>query len=155
MLCRREQYLHLIGDLHSLVICPFLMQLKHLFESLRCSILSLSFFFLNILQSRSRCVVEHSFPFHSQGDIIVAKSRLPMCSATLFIWSIMSRGVSSYIANGSPERVLTKGTLDILVFVPSSLFTQETGAYKKGHLISVISNAFVLLVNCLLVLLVT
>jgi hypothetical protein len=68
----------------------------------------------------------------------------------------MSCGVSSYIANGSddevvvnavfswsdvsflvffvlltPERVLTKGTLDILVFVPSSLFTQKTGAYKR------------------------
>jgi hypothetical protein len=62
--------------------------------------------------------------------------------AILFIWSMLSCGVSSYIANGSddevfvnavftPERVLTKGTPDILVFVPSSLFTQETGAYKK------------------------
>jgi hypothetical protein len=68
---------------------------------------------------------------------------------------MLSCGVSSYIANGSgyevvvnavftPERVLTKGTPDILVFVPSSLFTQETGAYKKEHLISVISNVFVL-----------
>ena len=52
------------------------------------------------------------------------------------------------------KRVLTKKTLDIRNSVPSSLFTQKKLVLtKKGHLIFVISNVFVLLVNHLLVLL--
>jgi hypothetical protein len=51
------------------------------------------------------------------------------------------------------KRVLTKKTLDIRNFVPSSLFTQKKLVLtKKGHLIFVISNVFVLLVNRSLVL---
>jgi hypothetical protein len=50
------------------------------------------------------------------------------------------------------KRVLTKKILDIRNSVPSSLFTQKTGAHKKGHLISLISNVFVFLVNRSLVL---
>jgi hypothetical protein len=52
------------------------------------------------------------------------------------------------------KRVLTKKTLDIRNSVPSSLLTQKKLVLtKKGHLIFVISNVFVLLVNHLLVLL--